>query len=83
VKIWALFDFKAVRGTSGSSYNSEKLLDEFDCTEEQYRILAFYRYSGPMGTGKVVYSDSYPGKWESVAPENVNQSLWVYACDKK
>jgi hypothetical protein len=83
VKIWVLFDFKAVQGTSGSSYISEKLLDEFDCTEEQYRILAFYRYSGPMGTGEFVYSDSYPGKWEPVARKTVNQSLWVYACDKK
>ena len=82
-KIWVLFDFKAVQDTSGSSYISEKLLDEFDCTEEQFRILAFYSYSGPMGTREVVYSDSYPGKWGPVTPDSVVQSLWKFACDKK
>ena len=82
VKIWTLSDYKVAQGPMGSSWISIKVLDEYDCTEQQFRILASYAYAEPMGTGEIVYSDSDLGKWIPVVPDSVGQAMWKAACGK-
>lgn len=83
VKMWTLRDFKTRQNNGGSSYLSTKALDEYDCTEEQYRKLAFYMYPGQMGASETDYMSTDPGKWTPVVPNSVGETMWKVACDKK
>lgn len=80
VKMWGLYDFKTIQPGSGTPYLSRKWQNEYDCADEQIRFLAFYLYSGAMGTGDLVYFSVDPWKWTPVSPGSVNQSMWKLAC---
>jgi len=84
VKMWSLKDLKTLRKIGdGESYLSDKGQHEYDCKEEKMRLLAFTYFSGQMGSGKVVLSDSDPGKWSPIEPGSVAEALWKIACGKK
>jgi hypothetical protein len=83
VKGWLLYDFKTAQTKTYGAFLSFKALSEFDCTEERTRQLAVTHFSGNMGRGKVVYTDSDQGKWHPVAPESIGQTVWKAACDEK
>ncbi len=83
VKMWSLLDFRTVRTSAGSSYLSSNAQYQFDCAEERVRMLAVTWFSGNMGNGKVVWSNSDEQKWEPVAPESIDQAMWKRACGKE
>jgi hypothetical protein len=56
VKMWILYDYKTIQTVAGDSYLSQKMQWEYDCAEEQSRLIAGYSYSGQMGTGKIIFS---------------------------
>jgi surface-adhesin protein E len=83
VKMWDLQDFKTARpAKANESYLSSKNQSEYDCSEKRRRTLAFTWFSGHMGKGDVVYSDSDEDKWEPVEPGSVGKTLWKFACGK-
>lgn len=82
LKMRVLFDFKSVREITGHEYLSAQLQYEFDCKEEQYRLLAFSSFSGNMGNGQVVYSNGNPDKWLPLTPGSVGRAIWKIACSK-
>ncbi|HEV8620719.1 MAG TPA: surface-adhesin E family protein [Nitrospiraceae bacterium] len=82
VKMWKLYDFKTIQTVAGKSYFSSKARSEFDCAEERLREFAYTWFSGSMGRGIVVLSDSNEGRWEPTAPESIGQMLWNFACGK-
>jgi hypothetical protein len=83
VKMWSLDDYKAVRTVEGTSFFSSKRQTLFDCVEERHRILAFTNFSGNMGDGKVVFSDSPESEWHPVEPGSITEGLWKFACGKE
>jgi hypothetical protein len=83
VKMWTLTDFKTALTGSGKAYMSGKSQMEFDCKEEQSRLLYLSTHSGPMGGGEVVSTFSDPGKWEPVGPGTIGEEEWKLACKKK
>ncbi len=84
VKIWSLVDHaKELADSFGKSHLSEKVQWEFDCTEEQKKMLAYTTYAENQGRGKAVYNDPTPGKWEAVPRGTIQESLWKFACGKK
>ena len=83
VKMWYLSDHKTVKTVDGNSFLSDKAQWEFDCKEERWRVVAYIWFDGKMGSGKVVYSGSAPGKWSPISPESVGEILWKIACGKK
>ena len=83
VKMWDLGDFKKMRTVQSYSYLSHKSQQEHDCKEEKIRTLAFLWFSGQMGNGNVVYSNSNPGEWTPISPESIGESLWKIACGKQ
>ena len=83
VKIWALRDYKTIRTGAGGLFLSGKDQYEYDCAEEHTRVLAFTEFSGNMGSGNLVHSNSVEGKWEPVIPGSIDQGLWKIACGKK
>ena len=83
VKMLSLIDYKTIQIIAGDSFLSSKSQHEYDCAEELDRLVAFTRFSGNMGSGMVVFSNSDEQKWESVQPESVGQTLWTFACGMK
>jgi hypothetical protein len=82
VKMWSLYDFKIVQYVLGVAFLSSKGQIEYDCAEERLRGLAVAEFSGNMGKGTVVYTDSSEGTWIPVAPHGVVQALRKVACGK-
>ena len=83
VKMWQLYDYKTVQTVAGDSLLSIKRFNEYDCTEERTRMLAYTWFSGNMGNGNVVYSTTEEQQWEPVVPRTINHTLWKVACSKK
>ena len=91
VKMWDLKDNKTVEKSAaaggGFSFSSlppsEKAQQEYDCKEEKSRTLAFTWFGGQMGSGKVVFTDSDPGKWRPIEPGTIGATVWKIACGKK
>jgi hypothetical protein len=84
VKMWGLQDYKTVQKLADDSYLASKEQREYDCKEERTRLLAFLWFSGQMGSGKVVLSNSDTSmKWDPVVPGSVGEILWKVACGKK
>ena len=88
VTMWNLLDFSAVQRSSGStnfpgtSYLSVKAQHEYNCKEEQQRILVYYWYSKNMANGNVVFSDETIDEWIPVHPYSTKEILMNYACRK-
>jgi hypothetical protein len=83
VEMWELYDYKT-RGTKeGYSFLSFKKRNEYGCAEERLRTLAVMHYSGSMGSGMLVSSNSDEGKWKRVPPGRVGEALWKVACGKQ
>jgi hypothetical protein len=83
VKMWQFYDFKTVQTVGGIRFLTAKEQWEFDCAEERSRVLALKEFSGNMGSGTVVYTNSQIGKWVPVMPGSMGQTVWKVACGKK
>ena len=83
VRVLHLNDFKTVQIENGVSYLSVKVQHQFDCAKDLERILALTKFSGNMGSGKVVYKDSEKRKWKPFPPGSVTHDLGKIACSKK
>ncbi len=79
-RMWSMYDYKQAPASDGFVYRSMKFQYEFDCQNNQARMLAFSLYSENMGEGDLVYSDSKVGKWEAVIPGSVYESRWKGIC---
>ncbi len=82
IEMWSLADFKTVKEFSGIEFLSSKYKKEYDCKQEQARMLAFTLFSANRGEGQVVYSNDDPDEWEPVAPGSVAKTLLETACGK-
>lgn len=84
VKAWHLVDFNSVQvKASGKRYLSERLLYEYDCKQEQARMLQFLSHSGNMAGGVMVDGDFHPGNWEPLPPGSVIAYVRKFACAKR
>ncbi len=82
-KMWHLTDFKTANKDMGEAYLSTKDQNEYDCKEVKSRRRASSQHSKNMGSGKVVYSDSYTTKWKPVPPDSGIEIMWKFACTKR
>lgn len=84
VKMWTLVDYKqAQRLTDAKPFLSTKAQDEYDCKEEQRRLVYITDFSEHMGNGEVGVSTHGDGEWTPVTPGSVTEVLWKLACGKK
>ena len=82
VKWWELEDFKTVQTVGGIRFLSAKLQWEFECAQERMRILALTEFSGNMGKGDVVLSESSDQPWRPVEPDSFGFKMWKVVCGK-
>jgi surface-adhesin protein E len=82
VKLWQLYDYKAVQTVGSDAFLSSKAQRQFDCVKQRTRLLAFTHFTGNMGSGNRVFSDLDESEWRPVASGSVGQSMWKVACGK-
>ena len=78
-----LIDYQTAREAVDDKFLSIKVVQEYDCNEVKKRILAFNIYSGNMGKGGALYTDSSPNEWEIVSSlRSIGLTFWEIACIK-
>jgi len=90
VKMWCLTDKKSnavvYRSSPPSSpppYVSARSQLEFDCKGEKVRSLYTSSFSGSMGEGTRLTSNTEPSAWEPIPPGTIEEALWKQACAKR
>lgn len=83
--MWSLLDLKTVETRFGNSYLSQKNQAEYDCKEEQFRILGSYFFTGHMADGNAVPAipTPIPDKSAAIPTGSAVEVLWKFACGKK
>jgi len=82
IKMWGLTDYKSAMESAEGRYLSKKSRWEYDCKEEQMRLLAMSTYSKNMGSGKILFLGSALLVWDPVVPGSIEEKFWRAACDK-
>ena len=82
VKMWQLYDYKTVQTVAGDSLLSIQRHNEYDCTGERTRMLAYTWFSSNMGRGRVVYKTAEEQPWAPVVSRSIDHTLWKVACSK-
>ena len=83
VALWALFDYMSIQSIVGGPWLSSKTRREYDCVKERVRLLGYMTFTGNMGSGEAVYSNSDQSAWEPLAPDSMDRTLWDVACSGK
>ncbi len=83
VKMWQFYDYKTVQTIGSIRFLTAKEQWEFDCAEGRSRVVARKEFSGNMGSGTMVSTNSQVGKWLPVMPASMGQTVWEVACGKK
>lgn len=83
VKMWNMYDYKKVK-VDVKSYLASVSHVEYDCKGETLRLLDLFWYTGNMGQGVPVFSNTNIKKDPiSIMPETMHESLFNIACDRK
>ena len=84
VSLWRMNDFRNSQANKGKDRFSLKMQHEYNCNDFQLRVLAFSWYSGHMGEGEVVYSNTAPSPEEMpIIPGSYDEKFWKIACNKE
>lgn len=80
VKMWFLVDFKSIQETNFATYLSQVDQSEFDCAEEQFRMIVHTYYDSHMGNGNNVFTYESKDKGTPIPPSTPLKDLWEVAC---
>jgi hypothetical protein len=78
-KVWQVQDLKQ-RDEHGAM--SRRLLVEYDCKDERFRVLATSTHSEPMAAGKALVSVDIPSAWSAFAPATPAEDTLEIVCTK-
>jgi hypothetical protein len=78
-RVWVITDSKQREEDGKMSTRARK---EYDCKEEQFRILSLSTHSEPMAGGEILWSRSSDdsGKWEDVPPNSIAEAVLKIVC---
>jgi len=81
VKMWNLLSFDTQQSVLGKrSFRSMKNQVEYDCKQEQSRVIAIYTYPDKLGNGITIDLDTNPKQWKPRPPDSAGDALWKLAC---
>ncbi len=84
VKMRHVIDYQNEETDSdGHKYLSRKELAEYNCEEEEFRVLASSMHTAHMGKGKATGFISDARQWQPIESDTPEETLWKLACDKK
>ena len=80
-RMWDMSDSKTGKVLGGVKQSqSFKMEREYDCEKQQLRMLYVSWYSGNMGEGNIIGSDSNAAIWQPVLQGTIGERLWKVAC---
>jgi hypothetical protein len=82
VKMWSMFDYKTVKSGDGKFFRSYKAQYEYDCKQEQVRMLYFSVHAEAMGGGGLVASARASANWLPIAPQSTGEIQMKFACER-
>jgi hypothetical protein len=82
VKIWVIRDFKSPQEDPAGKYLSAKLLEEFDCKNEQHGLIYGVQYLNNMGYGQVIWSGKLPHDMSPIVPGSTGEDLFKIVCGR-
>lgn len=83
VEISVLSDFNAAKHLQdGSRYRSVRLLLQYHCIEQRFRLLAVTLFAGNMGKGVMLDDVAKEGTWRPIPSDNVSQQLMELVCPR-
>jgi hypothetical protein len=85
IRIWQMGDHNKIQVVNGKKFLSNKTLNEYDCENEEDRLLHAIMFEKHLGQGEVIHSESYLNKdfVKSIAPTSVERSYFNIACNIK
>lgn len=79
-KVWYVVSYAKKRsGPEGTTYQSVKVHEEFDCGHKRNRQIYWIAYREPMAGGGMVASEP-PQAWAAVQPGSVSEQRMVFVC---
>ncbi len=81
-KMWAMHNYHSPLGSGDAAYMSDKVLNEYDCADDQIKPLNVVTYKKPMGTGDEVNNLPFPNLKYHVVPGTGGETMWKIACGK-
>ncbi len=86
-QMWVMYDFPEVRtNTDGDKYKSAKTLLAFNCKYETLTMTSVLQYSGSVGNGEIVLSDTFIESewiWDRIVPNSLEKKELDIACGNK
>jgi hypothetical protein len=80
-RVYTLFDFRNENVLKeGGAYQSIVRETEFNCKQNQQRMLSFTIFSGKMGKGRIVETGEETQDWKTVSREQVAKDMKQFAC---
>ncbi len=76
-RIWGLQDMKA---PDAGGVFSRRVLDEYDCKAEKFRMLSVSHHSGRMAQGATLANYRDAGPWDHIAPNTVAAKVLKLIC---
>jgi hypothetical protein len=83
VEVLELIDYRTLQTVAGTAFLSARVHREYDCAGDRHRTLALTKWSGDMGTGKVILTTAEVQQWEPADPGSIGKRLWNVACNKQ
>lgn len=80
VKFWQLVNFQTPQALGEVKYLSIRSRQEYDCKQEQKRVLAVSAFGNWNADGQVVIKEEETGKWQEIAPETVAWEIMKKVC---
>lgn len=86
-QMWTMYDFREIQtDADGDKFKSVKSLLLFNCKYETLAMISILQYSGSLGTGDLVLSDTFKENeliWDRIVPNTLVKTEWEIACGKK
>lgn len=75
-----LLDFKYAQSEAGRRFLSQKTVSEYDCRQQQERVLSFEWHDGAKAGGKVVHAVSQAEPWAKFERASLDALIAREAC---
>ena len=79
-RVWGMQDLKTP-GSDGAL--SRRGLNEFNCKEGRFRVLAYSHHSGRMLTGETLLQGDSPSEWHHILPDTPNEVMFKFVCSRQ
>lgn len=78
--IWLLSSYKAPRKYDDKKFQSVLSQYEYECRDEQFRMLAYSLRFDKTGKGEELHSEAGIDKWKRIIKGSIDETLWKKLC---